>query len=428
MGQVQRVATLSLVLLVVLAGCSGGGNPTTDATTTVETITVETTTAETTTPGTTTLETTERNGTADSTTTAAADRETVRVTGGNLSVDETEVFWRVQELMGADARPQPVEVRNITEWKGYNPGAVPLLAYLGLENVSLDPDEPGGLTTTTGKVYVYPGTGTPSAVERVLVHEFVHATQYRTSMLPWLSAIDQPRITHDLLQTRLALVEGGAVYVTDAYADRHLDGEDPAGRVADRYRNGSASEKYFYARYHLGHRYVDAHVDSPENLESIYADRPNTTEQLLHDYGPGEEPPADLAVSANGTDDWVQSQNDTMGELFARVVLQSELDAGTARSAAAGWGNDALHDFARGDEDPGFAWTLRMDSAAEADELESAVTTFAERREAVSDGEAAFRVERVGDETVVLLFGNPEFVESATVSGSSGNVTVSIAE
>jgi hypothetical protein len=414
MSRRRQVATLVLVISLVLAGCSGGGNPateTTDATTTVETTVEPTTTTAT---ETTAVETT------------AADRETVQVTGGNLSADETEVFYRVQRLMGTDARPQPVEVRNLTEWKGYKPGAVPLLRYLGLENLSLDPDEPGGLTQPSGKVYVYPGEGSASEVERVLAHEFVHATQYRTNMLPWMSSLDQPRVTHDLLQTRLALVEGGAVYVTDAYADRHLDGEDPAEEFADRYQNGSASAKYFYARYHLGHRYVDARIDSPDELESVYEDGPNTTEQLLHDYAPSEEPPADLAVSANSNGSWTQTEDDAMGELFARVVLQSELDAETASSAAAGWGNDALYGFESGDEDPGFAWTLRMDSPSEADEFESAATTFADRREA--DGEAAFRVERVGDETVTVLFGNPAFVENATVSGSSENVTVGVTE
>ena len=419
MKRCRQVATLLVALLVVLAGCSGGGAPTTDATdatTAVETPGPETTATD---------ETTTTTGQdAAGTTTTATDRETVEVTGGDLPVDETAVFYRVQRLMGTDARPQSVEVRNLTEWKGYRPGTVPLLRHLGLENVSLDSGEPGGLTQPTGQVYVHPGEGTEAEVERVLAHEFVHVTQYRTDMLPWLSSLERQRVTHDLLQTRLALIEGGAVYVTDAYADRHLDGEAPAEEFAERYRNGSASAKYFYARYHIGHRYVDAQVDSPDELGSVYEDGPNTTEQVLHDYAPSEEPPADLAVSVNETESWTRTEDDAMGELFARVVLQSELDAETARSAAAGWGNDALYGFESGDADPAFAWTLRMDSPREADEFESAATTFADRREA--DGEAAFRVERVGDETVTLLFGNPAFVENATVSGSSGNVTVEV--
>jgi hypothetical protein len=394
---------------MVLAGCSGGGGPTTTAS------------EETTSVGDATTQSTETTAT----TTTASERETVSVTGGNLSADQTEVFWRVQQLMGTDVRPQSVEVRNLTERKGYEPGRVPLFQYLGVGNLSLDADEPGGLTTPSGKVYVHPGEGSTAEVERVLAHEFVHMIQYRANMLPWMSAIDQPRMTHDLLQTRLALVEGGAVYVTDAYADEYLDGEDPAGQFAERYQSGSASAKYFYARYHLGYRYVDSQIDSPEDLPSVYEDGPNTTEQLLHGYAPSEEPPADLTVSANATGNWTQTENNTMGELFARTVLQTELDAETAKSAATGWGNDALYGFTTGDEDPGFAWTLRMDSASEADELASAVETFAEERRADSDAE--FRVVRVGDETVVLLFGTPGFVENATVSGSSGNVTVSLA-
>jgi hypothetical protein len=421
----RQVATLVLALALVLAGCSGGAGPTTETTdaTTVETTgTSEQDAAEATTTDQDGAKTTTTDGTGQN----ATDRETVSVSGGTLSADETEVFYRVQDLLGTDAEPQPVEVRNLTEWKGYGPGQFPLFRYLGVGNLSLDPDEPGGLTQPSGKVYVHPGEGSPAEVERVLAHEFVHATQYRTNMLPWLTSLDQPRLTHDLLQTRLALIEGGAVYTTDAYADRYLDGEDPAAEFADRYQNGSPSAKYFYARYHLGQQYVDAQIGSPDELESVYRDRPNTTEQLIHDYEPSEEPPADLAVTVNSTERWTQTQNNTMGELFARVVLQTELDAETASSAATGWGNDVLYGFESGDEDPGFAWTLRMDSAAEADELESAARTFADRRE--TDSEATFRVERVDDETVALLFGNPEFVGNASVSGSSETVTVAVSE
>lgn len=411
MRRTRQVAAILLVVTVVLAGCSGGTQ------TTVETTTTEST------PTTATSATPTDSATAASSPTAE-NRETVRVVGGDLAVDETEVFYRVQRLLGTDAEPQPVEVRNLTERKGYRPGQSPFLRDLGMKNVTLDSDEPGGLTTTTGKVYVYPGDGSPAAVERVLAHEFVHTTQYRASLLPWLSAIDRPRLTHDLLQTRLALVEGGAVYATDAYAERYLDDLNPAGKLARKYENGSPSTKYFYARYHFGHQYVRHRIDSPKSLASVYRSRPNTTEQILHDYSATEEPPAALSVSADASGEWTKTRNNTMGELFTRVVLQTELGVETARSAAAGWGNDVLYGFTSGGEAPGYAWTLRMDSPSEADELAAAAETFAEQRRA--HGDVDFRVVRVGDETVVLVLGNPAVVDSVSVSGTTENVTVSV--
>ena len=408
----RRQLTIVVVgLSLVLAGCSGGGGPTTEPTATPE-------------PTATTVQSEATDDASTASTTTDSERETVQVSGGDLPVDQTEVFWQVQQLLGTDVEPQPVEVRNLTERQGYQPGSAPLFRYLGVGNLSVDAGEPGGLTTQTGKVYVHPGDGTPSEVERVMAHEFVHLVQYRSNMLPWLSEIDQPRLTHDLLQTRLALIEGGAVYATDAYADDHLDDVDPADRMADRYENGTPSAKYFYARYHLGHEYVEGRIDSPEDLPDVYEERPNTTEQVIHGYAPDEEPPAPLAVSANATGEWSQTQNNTMGELFTRVVLQTELDADPARSAATGWGNDVLYGFTTGGEAPGFAWTVRMDSASEADEFASAAEEFADRRGERSDGE--FRVVRAGDETAVLLFGNPAFVESASLSGSNANVTVSV--
>ncbi|PSP56619.1 hypothetical protein BRC82_01710 [Halobacteriales archaeon QS_1_67_19] len=404
----RQVATLVVALALVLAGCSGGGGPTTATDAATETAT--TTAAE------------SAGQQSEHSTTATADREPVAVTGGDLPVDQTETFYRVQRLLGSDVRPQPVEVRNLTERKGYRPGQVPFFRLLGVGNLSLDTDEPGGLTAPSGKVCVYLGSGSATEVERVLVHEYVHMVQYRANMLPWMSAIDQPQVSHDLLQTRLALVEGGAVYATDAYADRYLDGVDPAADYAQRYRSGSASAKYFFARYHFGYRYVSDRLDDPENLAGVYENGPNTTEQLLHGYAPDEEPPADLSVTANATGNWSATENNTMGELFTRVALQTELDAETACNAATGWGNDDLRGFESGSDDPAFVWTLRTDSASEADELEAALNTFAAERRNATD--AGFRVVRVGDETVAVLFGDRSFVESATVSGSNADVRI----
>lgn len=84
---------------MVLAGCSGGGD--------------SASASDTTAPETTQPETTQQTTETTPATNTATDRETVRVTGGNLSVDGTEVFWRVQELIGIDVRPQPVE----TSWR-----------------------------------------------------------------------------------------------------------------------------------------------------------------------------------------------------------------------------------------------------------------------------------------------------------------------
>src|SRR6056297_1717430 len=93
----RQVATLLLVLSMVLAGCSGGGPATTTtATESTATETPPTAGAVTATDGETTT-------TVASTTTA---REAVTVTGGDLRVDQTAVFYRVQRLLGTDVRPQ----------------------------------------------------------------------------------------------------------------------------------------------------------------------------------------------------------------------------------------------------------------------------------------------------------------------------------
>ncbi|NHN47549.1 hypothetical protein G9464_08060 [Halostella sp. JP-L12] len=326
----------------------------------------------------------------------------------------------MQSLLGTDVEPRPVEVRNLTERRGYDPSRYEFFRLLGVGNASFDADRPGGTTTTGGAVFVHPANGTPARVEQVLVHEFVHATQFNANMLPWLDALDRPRLTNDLLQTRLALVEGGAVYVTDAYTERYLDAPAQSERVAERYADGDPAERLFYARYYFGSRYVAAQVDDPSELERAYDDYPRTTEQLLHNLTPGEEPARNLSVAAETGDEWREGENDTLGELTARIVLQSELNDTVAREAAAGWGADEVVGMA-GDEQA-YAWVLRMDDAAEADELEPALTAFADERG--DEVDAAFAVERVADETVALTVG-PESLD-ATVTGDDGNVTVTV--
>ncbi|MFB6135625.1 MAG: hypothetical protein ABEJ04_02600 [Halobacteriaceae archaeon] len=413
MATARRFAVLSLVLLVPLAGCAGalpgGGAQTTAATATTTTTTAPPT-------GTTTTRTTAR---------ANASGYDVDVANGTLSFDANATFARVQLLLGTDADAPTVELRNLTERKGYRPGRSPFLRTFGVRNATLDRDAPGGVTPLSGKVYLHRGEGPPARVEQVLAHEFVHATQFRTNMLPWLSALDQPRLTMDLVQARVALVEGAAVYVTDAYTSEHLDGAAAqTARVADEYEAADAGGKLFYARYLFGSRYVASRVDSPANVSAAYRHYPRTTEQVLHNYTNREEPPAPLNVTATQSLPWRHVSNDTAGELVLRVALSSELSERRAAAAAAGWGNDVVDVYrsSRNGSAWGFAWTLRWDSPGEAAQFREAFAAYRDRRA------ARFRVVPVGEETVVVFAGAPGFVANATASGTPGEVTVGVRE
>jgi hypothetical protein len=404
----MRTAAALLALLVVTAGCSApflSDDAASDATETANATTTDAT----------------RTTTTDGTDETDATAYDVPVQNGSLAVDADRSYARVQALLGTDVDPRPVEVRNLTERSGYDPSRYGLFRLLGVGNASFDAERPGGVTTTGGAVYVHPANGTDAQVEQVLVHEFVHSTQFNANMIPWLDALDQPRLTNDLLQTRLALVEGGAVYVTDAYTEAYLDAPVQSERIADRYDDGGPAERLFLARYHVGNRYVAGQIDDPSELERVYENYPRTTEQLLHDRTPGEEPAGNLTVTVETADEWRVGENDTLGELTARIVFQGELNDTAAREAAAGWGADEVVGLERGDE-RAYVWALRMDDAAEADELAAALTAFVEER--ADDADAAFAVERVSAETVALTVG-PESLD-ASVAGGDGNVTVTV--
>jgi hypothetical protein len=414
----SRLATLATVLLLVLAGCGAGptsqsptnGTQSTAASTPTATRTATPTPAATATPD-------------------ASQRYDIRVRNGTLPVDVNRTFARVQSLLGTDARPRPVELRNLSEWRGTLPrlGASPLNRALGFENVSVDWTDPTGVTRPSGYVYVHTGDGSPDEIERVLAHEFVHTVQFRTAMLPWMDRLDQPRLTLDLLKTRLALVEGGAVYATDAYVDRYLDVQNNSAHIRDIYRTRTDSHRVVLSHYRYGYRYVNQQIDSPANLPSVYENHPTTTEQILHNATPSEEPEASLSVSRNVSHpDWEYVGNNTVGELLLRTALRTELDRSRAVEAAAGWGTDELTvgQHVRNDSRFGWVWVHRWDTPADASEATDALSAYASARAA--DSPLSYRVRRVNATTTAFVFGDGAFVPNATVSDEDDDVTVTV--
>lgn len=415
MSATDRLVPVAVALLLVLAGCgSGPADPTTgtgeQATTTAET--------RPTTPGETV--------TAGGPTTVAYP---VTVENGTLPVNATLTFARVQALLGSDVQPWPVRVRNLSEWRAsvQRVGASPLNRALGFENVSVDWAEPTGLTKF-GAVYVHSGDGAAGATERVLAHEFVHLVQYRTNMLPWLRGLRQQRLTTDRLKTRRALVEGGAVYVADAYTRRYLDVRTNSAYVRALYRTESATHRSALAQYYFGAQYVAHRIDDPANLSAVYEDYPRTTEQVMHNYTRAEEPPANLSVRATGGGNWTALGNNTLGEMAIRSALGTELPRDRAAAAAAGWGTDRLLVFQHARNESRWGWVLvaRWDTPAETDELAAALDTYAAARDAASP--YSFRTTTVDDRTVALVFGDPAHVERASVTDSDAGVSVRVAD
>lgn len=401
---------LALAALLVLAGCGApfGGSDATDAS---------------------------ASPTASDAATGPGASDDIAVRNGSLPVDPDRVFDRTRGLLGSDAPPPSAIVvaddENVTE----EPSVPEFWSLAGVE--PRDPVEPvgvveNGYTTALGSIVLSPGeSGNASRTERLLVHEFVHYIQFREERASALRG-RLPATTDGSFVAR-AVLEGAAVHATDAYLDRYGDDRRRNSEVYPRLREAypaGSYQRYALAQYVEGHAYVADRLGAddegdPAAATAIYERPPATSEQVLHGLAPDEEPPRDLRVTVRTAegDGFSATGRDTMGEAFVRAALAGGVGESRAAEAAAGWGNDSRVVF-RDDGAVGYAWVLRWDGAGDADEFRSAaVEHFAGRK-----GVDAFRVESVGEETVVLVLGDRSFVERASVGGTAGNVTVAVGD
>ncbi|WP_232687098.1 hypothetical protein [Halobacterium zhouii] len=408
-----RFAPVALAALLVLAGCAapvgnapvapGGGSAAVD--------------------GPDDGATADANDPPDDTDWQSAAPDGVVVQNGHLDVNANRTFERTQTLLGAEFAGTTVTVRDLSAYKSADVSSVAFFRLFGVANPSLDPDQPAGLTTLTGSVYVSPAGATPQRVEQVLAHEFVHVAQVRTEMVPWFGGFSLSTVPLDERLAHGALVEGGAVYATDAYTREHLPNATlQSERIAAQYANGSSGDRLSLGQYRFGARYVNATVDNPTELASVYDDAPDTTEAVLHPDV--REKPVALDVDAETENHRrVRSLTGRAGELVTRIVLRDLVARERAVAASEGWGNDRVVLFEPTDAgatswvEQSAAWVTRWDSATDADEFAAVA-----RNASWTDNPGyAYRTVRVDDRTVVVLAGGERFVANATVSG---NVTV----
>lgn len=362
----------------------------------------------------------------------------VPVENGTLPTSYSLVLARTQVLLGSEASPPLfVRVKPESEMGFGRRSYPPFYRALGV-TVPEGRDEP--LTAAAYVTGRNDGTrlfvnekmlDRPAELEATLAHESVHVVQFNTTRSERLYRGVDPdgeRTTDERYVIR-GVLEGAATYVETVYWRRYVrEGENPQAALDALYRNETRAARLGVAPYRFGGHYVAARVDDPTHLERVYDRPPRTTEQLIHRLPPGSEPPARLAVRSAGGWEEAREKRDRFGELFVRVTLATELPESRAAAGADGWGADRRLVFDRGDR-RGYAWALRWDDPANATEFVDTFGTYLDRR-ATREGKRwrddgdAFRVVRVGDETTVVLLGDPGFVRETTVSGSEADVTV----
>jgi hypothetical protein len=408
--QVRPTRALALVALVVLAGCAGPLTAPGPTATPSPSPTATPTPSPTATPSPTVTPTPEPRVDVD----------------GNLSVEADVLYERVERLMGASVAPGTVTVRDLGDAKEQAVIGDPVGGWLGVPVTSLNESRPAGLTRSNGAVLFDPGTADRAFVERRLVHEFVHVVQLRGDRFDRSALSGRSR---DAVTAWRAVAEGSAVYVTDAYVDEHMPGErSQSAVVRESYEAGDPpGNRVTWAPYLFGARYVAERADGPANLTAVFDNPPTTTEQVIHGYGPDEEPPVAYDADVETGADWTSGPLATRGgELLLRTVLRSELPREQAAEAAAGWGNDRLVQVQGVGENDGMAWVLHWDTAEGSETLEAALREYAAARETAS--EADFEVVRADDRTVVLLAGTGEFLSETQVSAEGLSTTVTVGE
>jgi hypothetical protein len=424
----RGLTVLVLATLLVLAGCNapGSSGTTSDA---APTATATPTPSPTPTPTDEGLDQMTVEGTTP-VTEPPSERPPVRITSGSLpaDVDANATLRRVETLTALDVSHLDLSVVEPKPDSTSNPDGF-------FEAVGFAPTDEQFLEVTgqyrEQRVTVRVSENASRAeVETVLVHEFAHALQFNSEQFTIFWASRSVETLDDWFVAR-AMIEGPTVYVTEAYSDRYDErAVNQTETMQAIVEDGSPWAGYLTGHYYYGARYARSRVDSPKTLSALYRDAPRTSEQVLHGYRPADEPPADLSVAVHTDDGWVTGSDDaaffaertTAGEVLVRFVLRTELEPSAADSAAAGWGNDSVVRFTDGNSS-GYAWVLRWDTVADAGEFAEAFRTYRERG---GGNVSAWRLERVGDRTTVVVGGDQALLEAVSVTASGAEVNVSV--
>ena len=353
---------------------------------------------------------------------------------GSLSVNATQIYQRVEQLMDVNASAPDVRVERMNRSSSVGLAPSPVRQALGFANTTGSVQACDAFTSayaTDGSVTispVNPVTGenlSASTIELVLVHEYAHTLQNRVEGFRNATAAGNLHISQ-------AMTEGSAVFVTDTYAQRHdvrWSGKRPMEVRKCVYKQTRGMRKLVNGDYYYGGQYFSQRIDEPSALSTAIETVPNTTEQLIHGETPASEPVAPLSVTVDESESFNHRDSPALvgfptGELSLRTWLSEGLSADRVDTAATGWGNAHVATFRDGTGNVSLAWTVRWDAPGEADEFGAALADLVPTLENRTG--THLRHVRVAPETVVVFGGNQSFVADATATGTNGNVTVAV--
>ncbi|MGK0359193.1 MAG: hypothetical protein ACI9U2_001494 [Bradymonadia bacterium] len=197
--------------------------------------------------------------------------------------------------------------------------------------------------------------------EPVMAHEIFHAIQDQE----WGGGklIDSKAFSHDEVLAHAALLEGDAtivmfnyqqlgtgVDITDsALAVNGIAASLPLQMASPQFPIMAVAPDYLKQSlifpYQQGLLFISAmrrNQHSWDDIRKIYADPPESTEQILHPnrYHPYRDTPSQVSVPALNWPGYTRDWDSTTGEFHHRQILLARLPLTDAISAATGWDGD----------------------------------------------------------------------------------------
>ncbi len=215
----------------------------------------------------------------------------------------------------------------------------------------------------------------------VYAHEFVHGLQQQHFDIRAL--LDSVEGNSDAERAARGLIEGDATLAESIYLFNYMD--EQARQEAIEGGGAFDLEAFFSAPRVFQRLFIFPYLQGAEFVVSLYGSEgwaavdaayarpPSSTEQILHPekFAAGEEPiPVSVPdVSELLGERWSEIGQDTVGEFFIRVYLETASTAGMALEAASGWGGDRYSLLAGADGESLLIWTITWDTEEDAVEF-----------------------------------------------------------
>ena len=267
----------------------------------------------------------------------------------------------------------------------------------------------------TKKMYVVTTTGEIGPAEKITyAHEYTHALQDQKFTLG--DVVGDAKDQGDRSLARSTLVEGDATLLMSLWAQQHLTPQE-LGQVAgsvDPASEAVLARMPAILKDALLFPYTSGltmnlaafqQAGSFGGVDQLYANPPDTTEQVIHPEKLASREPA-VAVSfpddfaATLGEGWTVALEDTLGEFQVRTLLADAAQAADADEAAAGWGGDRVAWVTGPDGANAAVMDTRWDTEADASAFAAALGDYVAKLEGV--GRAAAVLTPAPDRVVVI--------------------------